>query len=191
LDSSVYFRFYDLSIREQEIIYTLLTKIFYVIEEKLSFDDMESQLPNFLSITDYSTTFIEIIFPVKFDNYLFQAISIERWNSIKNIIKEIKYRRGKKPVISIFRFKGITNQKDFDIIFPLMNSSIRSFEIAIEKVEYLVDIVSIQLSSIPPNTFEVIYFYDESSSKWLPYQAKSIENNFVNTYIFKNGLWER
>ena len=191
MDSSVYFRFYDLSIREQEIIYTLLTKIFYVIEEKLSFDDMESQLPNFLSITDYSTTFIEIIFPVKFDNYLFQAISIEHWNSIKNIIKEIKHRRGKKPVISILRFKGITNQRDFDIIFSLMNSSMRSFEIAIEKVEYLVDIVSIQLSSIPPNTFEVIYFYDESSSKWLPYQAKSIENNFVNTYIFKNGLWER
>lgn len=166
-------------------------KIFYVIEEKLSFDDMESQLPNFLSITDYSTTFIEIIFPVKFDNYLFQTISIESWNSIKNIIKEIKHRRGKKPVISIFRFKGITNQRDFDIIFSLMNSSTRSFEIAIEKIEYLVDIVSIQLCSLPPNTFEVIYFYDESSSKWLPHQAKSIENNFVNTYIFKNGLWER
>jgi hypothetical protein len=72
-----------------------------------------------------------------------------------------------------------------------MSSSIRSFEIAIEKVEYLVDIVSIQLCSLPPNTFEVIYFYDESFSKWVPYQAKSIENNFVNTYIFKNGLWER
>ena len=190
MDSSVYFRFYDLSIREQEIIYTLLMKIFYVIEEKLSFDDMESQLPNFLSITDYSTTFIEIIFPVKFDNYLFQTISIEYWNSIKNIIKEIKHRRGKKPVISIFRFKG-TNKRNFDIIFSLMNNSSRSFEIAIEKVEYLVDIIPIQLNSLPPNTFEVIYFYDESFSKWVPYQAKSIENNFVNTYIFKNGLWER
>ena len=45
---SVYFCFYDLSILEQEVIYTLLRKTFYVIEEKLSFDDMESQLPNFL-----------------------------------------------------------------------------------------------------------------------------------------------
>ena len=191
MKSSVYFCFYDLSIQEQEVIYTLLAKTFYVIEEKLSFDDMESQLPNFLSNTDYSITFIELIFPIKFDNYLFQIISVEHWNSIKNIIKEIKHRRGNKPVICIFKFKGNTNQTDFNIIFSITNSSVHSFEIAIEKVEYLVDIVSIQLSSIPPNTFEVIYFYDESSSKWLPYQAKSIENNFVTTYIFKNGLWER
>ena len=85
----MYFRFYDLSIREQEIIYTFLTRLFYVIEEKLSFDDMENQLPNFLTNPDYSTTFIEIIFPVKFDNYIFQTISSEQWNSIKNIIKEL------------------------------------------------------------------------------------------------------
>ena len=191
MDPSLYFRFYDLSIREQEIIYTILKKIFYVVEEKLSFDDVEIQLPNCLSITDYSTTFIEIIFPVKFDNNLFQIIPIEHWNSIKNIIKEVKHRRGKKPVISVFKFKGITNKRNFDIVFYLMNDSINSFNIAMEKVEYLVDILPIQLISLPSNTFEVIYFYDESSFKWLPYQAKSIENNFVNVYTFKNGLWER
>ena len=43
---------------------------------------------------------------------------------------------------------------------------------------------------LPPNTFEVFYLYDESSSKWIPYQAKSIVQNFVSTYIYKNGLWE-
>lgn len=190
MKSSVYFCFYDLSIQEQEVIYTLLAKTFYVIEEKLSFDDMESQLPNFLSNTDYSITFIELIFPIKFDNYLFQIISVEHWNSIKNIIKEIKHRRGNKPVICIFKFKGNTNQTDFNIIFPIMNSSVRSFEIAIEKVEYLVDIVPTELSSLPPNTFEVFYLYNESSAKWIPYQAKSTAENFVNTYIYKNGLWE-
>ena len=187
---SVYFCFYDLSILEQEIIYTLLGKTFYVIEEKLSFDDMESQLPNFLSITDYSTTFVELSFPVKFNNYLFQTISVEHWNSIKNIIKEIKHRRGNKPVICIFKFKGNTNQTDFNIIFSITNSSVHSFEIAIEKVEYLVDIVPTQLSSLPPNTIEVFYLYDESSSKWVPYQAKSIAQNYVSTYIYKNGSWE-
>ena len=36
---SVYFCFYALSIREQEVIYTLLRKTFSVIEKKLSFDD--------------------------------------------------------------------------------------------------------------------------------------------------------
>jgi hypothetical protein len=191
LKSSVYFCFYDLSIQEQEVIYTLLAKTFYVIEEKLSFDDMESQLPNFLSNTDYSITFIELIFPIKFDNYLFQIISVEHWNSIKNIIKEIKHRRGNKPVICIFKFKGNkTNQTDFNIIFPIMNSSVRSFEIAIEKVEYLVDIVPTELSSLPNNTFEVFYLYNESSAKWIPYQAKSIAENSVSTYIYKNGLWE-
>jgi hypothetical protein len=187
---SVYFCFYDLSIREQEVIYTLLRKTFHVIEEKLSFDEMESKLPHFLSITDYSIIFIELIFPVKFNNSMFQTISVEHWNSIKGIIKEIKHRRGRKPVICIFKFKGNTNQTDFNIIFSITNSSVHSFEIAIEKVEYLVDIVPTQLSSLPPNTIEVFYLYDESSSKWTPYQAKSIVQNYVNTYIYKNGLWE-
>jgi hypothetical protein len=191
LESSVYFCFYDLSIQEQEVIYTLLAKKFYVIEEKLSFDDMESRLPNFLSNIDYSITFIELIFPIKFDNYLFQIISVEHWNSIKNIIKEIKHRRGNKPVICIFKFKGNkTNQTDFNIIFPIMNSSVRSFEIAIEKVEYLVDRVPTELSSLPHNTFEVFYIYKESSAQWIPYQAKNVAENFVSTYIYKNGLWE-
>ena len=187
---SVYFRFYDLAIGEQEIIYTLLGKTFYVIEEKLSFDDMESKLPHFLSITDYSITFIELIFPVIFNNSLFQTISIERWNSIKGIIKEIKHRRGNKPVMCILKFKGNTNQTDFNIIFSITNSSVHSFEIAIEKIEHLVDIVPTQLSSLPPNTIEVFYLYDESSFKWIPYQAKSIVQNYVSTYIYKNGLWE-
>jgi hypothetical protein len=187
---SVYFCFYDLSIREQEVIYTLLRKTFHVIEEKLSFDEMESKLPHFLSITDYSIIFIELIFPVKFNNSMFQTISVEHWNSIKAIIKEIKHRRGSKPVICIFKFKGSTNQTDFNIIFSITNSSVHSFETAIEKVEYLVDIVPTQLSSLPPNTIEVFYLYDESSSKWTPYQAKSIVQNYVNTYIYKNGLWE-
>jgi len=155
---SVYFRFYDLAIGEQEIIYTLLGKTFYVIEEKLSFDDMESKLPHFLSITDYSITFIELIFPVIFNNSLFQTISVERWNSIKGIIKEIKHRRGNKPVMCILKFKGNTNQTDFNIIFSITNSSVHSFEIAIEKIEHLVDIVPTQLSSLPPNTIEVFYF---------------------------------
>ena len=191
MEYSVDLCFYDLSIREQEIIYTLLGKTFYVIEEKLPFDDMESKLPNFLSITDYSITFVELSFPVKFNNYLFQTISVEHWNSIKNIIKEIKHRRGNKPVICIFKFKGNkTNQTDFNIIFSITNSSVHSFEIAIEKVEYLVDIVPTQLNSLPPNTFEVFYLYDESSSKWIPYQAKSIAQNYVSTYIYKNGSWE-
>jgi|SRR5687767_6626207 hypothetical protein len=187
---SVYFCFYDLSIREQEVIYTLLRKTFSVIEKKLSFDDMESQLPNFLSITDYSITFIELIFPVKFNNYLFQTISVAHWNSIKSIIKDIKHRQVNKPVICIFKFKGNTNQTDFNIIFSIMNSSVHSFEIALEKIEYLVDIVPTQLSSLPPNTIEVFYLYDELSSKWIPYQAKSIAQNCVSTYIYKNGLWE-
>jgi hypothetical protein len=187
---SVYFCFYDLSIREQEVIYTLLRKTFSVIEKKLSFDDMASQLPNFLSITDYSITFIELIFPVKFNNYLFQTISVAHWNSIKSIIKDIKHRQVNKPVICIFKFKGNTNQTDFNINFSITNSSVHSFEIALEKIEYLVDIVPTQLSSLPPNTIEVFYLYDESSSKWVPYQAKSIAQNYVSTYIYKNGSWE-
>ena len=38
----------------------------------------------------------------------------------------------------------------------------------IEKIEYLVDIVPVQLQSIPPGAEEIWYLYDEASYKWSP-----------------------
>ena len=56
----------------------------------------------------------------------------------------------------------------------------------IEKIEYLVDVVPLQIKSIPTKTEEVWYAFDESSSRWSPSVAKS---NDIN-YIFKNSEWK-
>jgi hypothetical protein len=64
---------------------------------------------------------------------------------------------------------------------------------AIEKIEYLVDIIPIQLQSFPiidANTEEVVYSYDEASFKWNPSRAK-YANGAEYTYLPKAREWKK
>jgi len=101
------------------------------------------------------------------------------------VIKDIKRRRGRKGIKAFIRFSG-TGKDDFEVVFPLTGKGDRQFEMAIEKIEYLVDIVPLQLKSVPPKTEEVWYAFDETSSKWNPSVAKSDDVN----YLFKNSEWK-
>jgi hypothetical protein len=55
----------------------------------------------------------------------------------------------------------------------------------IEKIEYLVDIVPVQLQLIPQGVEEIWYMYDEASYKWSPSVAKTSTIN----YLFRNNEW--
>src|SRR5919199_6388825 len=132
-------------------------------------------------------TMVEIEFPLPFNESFFQFLTMERWYKIKGIIKEIKRRRGKKGVKIFICFFGITPEMNFYLIFSLMNKSNRQFEMGIEKIEYLVDIVPIQLRTLPTNIKEIIYFYDEVNFKWLPSLAKDDDGL---EYFFKNNEWK-
>src|ERR671919_415491 len=78
------------------------------------------------------------------------------------------------------------DDKKIDIVFPLQSKGDRQFEMGMEKIEYLVDIVPVQLRLIPPGTEEIWYLYDEASAKWSPSIAKTGSIN----YLFKNNEWK-
>ena len=191
MELAVIFSHHDLSVRERELIYTLLSKTFFVVEEQLSFDDIEKLYLDLIPVPDYSTTLIDLIFPIKFDDNFFQIFNFNRWHSFKNIVKEIKYRRGKLPVVLLIQFKNLADKTDLDVIFSVKNELYRPFEMAIEKMEYLVDVVPTHLEILPPNTFELFYLYNDVSSKWVPYRAKSNTNNYINDHFFKDGKWNK
>ena len=167
------FKYYGISPWEIEVIYDTLKRSFEVEEKQLQPDD-----PHYVSM-------IEIGFPELFGEHFFQGFSMDSWFKIKGVIKDVKKRRGKKGLKAFIRFSGYEGQ-NADLVFPLLSRGDRQFEMGIEKIEYLVDIVPVQLKTLPSKTEEIWYSYDEASHKWSPAVVKSENLN----YLFKNSEWK-
>lgn len=187
MEAYVQFRYYDLAIGEREVIYTYLTKSFYVVEEETSIDEIQKEQSYALGDDD-SITYIELSFSSKFDDLFFSSIRPDRWQSIKNILKEIKHRRGKMPVVVLFKFIGANNLNS-EIVFCIKNKFEKQFDMAIEKIEYLVDIIPSQLNLLPETMLEVIYSFDDSSGKWIPFQATNTNTDESSRFVFSGGKW--
>lgn len=173
------FYHYGISLWEIEVIYDTLNRSFEVEEKQLPPDDPQC------------VSFIEIRFPVPYNETFFQQeFTMDSWFKIKGVIKDVKKRRGRKGIKAFIRFTGFgnnnNNNKKIGIVFPLQSKGDRQFEMGIEKIEYLVDIVPVQLQLIPPGAEEIWYLYDEASSKWSPSVAKTSSIN----YLFKNNEWK-
>lgn len=167
------FQHYGVSLWEIEVIFDTLKRSFEVEEKQLQPDD-----PQYVSM-------IEIGFPSAYGESFFKAFTMDSWSKIKGLIKDVKRRRGKKGVKTFIRFSGYGNEV-IDLVFPLLTKGDRQFEMGIEKIEYLVDLVPVQLKVVPPKTEEIWYSYDEVSFKWSPAVAKSDNIN----YLYKNGEWK-
>ena len=63
--------------------------------------------------------------------------------SNQDLIKEMKRRRGKKGIKTFLRFNGIREGINSQLLFSLLNKNDRYFEIGLEKIEYLVDIIPV------------------------------------------------
>jgi len=167
------FYHYGISPWELEVIYDTLKRSYEVEEKQVQPDD-----PQYVSM-------IEIGFPQSYDESFFQSFTMESWFKIKGVIKDIKRRRGRKGLKVFIRFDGYGSE-GADVVFPLLARGDRQFEMGIEKLEYIADIVPVQLKTVPPKTEEVWYSYDEVSFRWSPATAKSDSVN----YFFKNGEWK-
>ena len=168
--------YYGVALFETEIIYGTLKGVFGSVEEE--------QRP----IEDSSyVSMINIEFPIPYDEIFFQTLTMERWFKIKALIKEMKRRRGRKGIKVFLCFCGISTCSKCRLIFSLLNKNSRSFEMGLEKIEYLVDIIPPQILQMPRNIEEVEYSYDELSFKWLPLIAKSYSS--LERYRFIDNQW--
>ena len=127
---------------------------------------------------------VEIAFPMPFGEPFFQEFTMDSWHKIKGILKDMKRRRGRKGVKAYIRFAGFEGAM-VPIVFPLLSKGDRQFEMGIEKIEYLVDIVPLQLKTAPANADEILFSYDEATFKWSPSVARVDGVNLV----FRNDRW--
>ena len=175
LTETAAFLHYGISPWEIEVIYDTLSRCFEVEEKQVSPDD-----PQYVSM-------VEIRFPVPYNEAFFQQeFTVDSWYKMKGVIKDVKKRRGRKGIKAFIKFAGFGNNKKIGIVFPLQSKGDRQFQMGIEKIEYLVDIVPAQLQLTPQGAEEIWYLYDETSYKWVPSVARTNEVN----YIFKNDEWK-
>ena len=155
-----------------ETLYDTLKRSFEVEEEVVPPDD-----PQFVSM-------VEISFPVLYAETFFQEFSMFSWYKVKEVLKNMKRRRGKRGVKTYVRFAGF-GDTPVPVIFPLLSKGNREYEMGLEKLEYMVDIVPLQLKTVPSGTEEVLYSYDEATFKWSPSVALVSGIN----YSFRNNEW--
>jgi hypothetical protein len=172
------FKYVGISIPESEIIYSLLSNVFGTVEEEnVPLDD--SGIP----------TIIEIHFPLPYGDDFFILFKPEKWTKLKGVITEIKKRRGKSQVKVSFIFPGVSGEHaiNTDLVFEISESDSKNFEAAIERVEVLVEVIVIQISTMPSNALQMNYCYEPTLSRWRPGSVKTHEGNY---YYVKNR-WER
>ncbi len=157
LTSDVIFRYYGISTSEIEVIYNSLYKVFSVYEE------LGVQDPN----SSY-VSFVDIRFPVPYGDSFFQLMGTDRWNNIKGVLKEMKRRRGRKGLKVLLSFNGISIDPNLDLVFSIVVDKGSAFDDAIEKMEFLGDLIPFQIQNLPRTTNKIVYLYDETHSKWMP-----------------------
>jgi hypothetical protein len=154
----VRFSHVGISLAESETIYGILNGTFHVLEE-----DQE----NFFNDTS-AVGSIKFSFPYPFSDPFFDLFS-EGWYQIKHVLKDMKRRRNKDLEVQ-FHFDGLLRDEGvvhFGLIFQLKNLNQHEFEMAIEKIEYQVDTITMELFKKREAGPTYTYTYNVAKRRWI------------------------
>jgi hypothetical protein len=157
--TSLRFLHSGISLAESETIYSILNKNFQVIEDdrEYQFDDQRLQ------------GIIKIHFPFPFCEPFFELFA-DGWFSMKNVLKDMRKRRGRRGLVVQLSFDGFIQNEEIihkDIILQLNHTLPKEFEMAIEKIDYLVDAIATELAKTQEKTSPFVYVYNTTRKKWL------------------------
>lgn len=159
-----------LSLGEIEILFNMLSNPFDVSEEAVE------------GVDEGYVSMISIDLPMTYSRDFFKTFGMERWERIKEVLKNIKWRRGKKSLQLSLRFSG----KPI-VAFSFDTDDDRTFGKALDTIEYLRDVILFQIDAkrLPSEVHEVSYGFDEENLRWYP--SKAVGNN--TNYSFSNDEW--
>ncbi len=156
-----------LSSGEIEILFNMLRNPFDVSEEVIE-DTDESYV-----------SMISIDLPIAYGRNFFKTFGMDRWESIKEVLRNVKWRRGKKGVQLSFRFSD-----NPVVAFSLNTDDNKTFGKALETIEYLMDVILFQIDPkrLPSDVSQVNYAFDREDFRWYPVNAVSnhAEYRYVN-----------
>lgn len=174
---TTYFRYSGTSIPETEIIYHIISSVLgSVEEEKIATNDNQIH------------TIIEIHFPVLYGDDFFTLFGADKWYKLRNVIADMKKRRGKSQMRIVFSFPGVSGERSDStrLILQTLETDYKNVERAIDRVQVLVEIIESQISKMPAEVIEMTYCYESTHSRWRP--------DFVKTdkriYKYSNDNWK-
>jgi hypothetical protein len=164
--------YFGVSPWEAEVIYEMFSERFRVRQVELSECD-----PGFVSVVNLSI-------PLEFNEEFFKWFEYKRWDKVKSILKEMKRRRGNNKGLKIeIGFLGIPR-----IGFVLDVEERSWFDSALEKMDFVIELLPFQLSSvnIPHEISKVVYNFDTETRKW------KLHTLFANEKKFNmvNNVWK-
>lgn len=165
-------RYYGVSPWEIEVLYGFLNSHFKIIQEEIEQND-----ENFVS-------FLNIDIPLTFNEKFFQWFEFKRWEKVKAVFKEMKRRRGNGNALKVtINFLGTPK-----IIFSIDTEDKQWFDNAVEKIDFVLELLPYHLSAekLPTGISKIIYKFDPKSTRWRLDTAYS-ENK---KYIFRADSWE-
>ncbi len=168
-EQNIILRYSGLSLGEVEILFNMLRDPFEVNEQKEELSDEK-----YVSLLNLS-------FPLSYDKNFFRTFGMDKWEQIKEVLNNMKWRRGKKGVKLVLRFG-----KNPTISFTISTDNNRMFGKALDTIEYLMDVILFQIDAkrLPADVSEVQYEFDENEYKWYP--GKAIGNK---EYTFVSDEW--
>ncbi len=164
-------RFYGTSPWEMEVFFSLLHNLFNVQEDPSADQDEDF------------TTMMDITFPLEFNETFFKQFGALRWDKLKGIIKEMKRRRGGGKSLRVYiKFSG-----NPDIVFMIDLDDRHSFDTAIDKIDFVLELLPYQLDpkKIPKEITKVSYQFDDIIGRWNI--SADAENQ---TYRFVENEWK-
>lgn len=158
--------YFGVSPWEVEVVYELFAERFRVKQFELAEPE-----PDFVSV-------LRLHIPLEFNEEFFKWFEYRRWDKVKFMFKEMKRRRGNAKGLKIdINFIGMPN-----IGFTLDVHDKNWFDNALEKLDFVIELLPFQLdsvSSIPHEISKVIYKFDVETRKWKLNTLFAKEKRFV------------
>jgi hypothetical protein len=168
-EQTIILRYFGLSLGEIEILFNMLRDPF-VVSEQIEEEPDE----NYVSTVNLS-------FPLSYNKNFFRTFGMDKWEQIKEVLKNLKWRRGKKGVKLTLEFGNKPT-----ISFVIGTDSDKIFSKALDTIEYLMDVILFQIDTkrLPANIVKVHYEFDENEYRWHPSRAVGDKE-----YIFVSDGW--
>ncbi len=152
---------FGLSEAEREALYNMLREPFGVIEEEgEKSESINHNNANNNSIL--SSVYIE--FPIRYDEGFIKILGLDRWEGLKEMVKNMRWRRGKSIFILTLHF----SDGDNSTIFTIKSNNNRIFNKAIDGIEYVVDTVYFRDVK---NSKYVKFEFNTNDMRWYPVQV--------------------
>jgi len=166
-DNVIGLKYSGLSQGEVEVLFNMLRNPFDVSEEAIE------------EIDESYVSMISMDLPIAYGKDFFKTFGMDRWESIKEALKNLKWRRGRKGVQLSLLFNGSPA-----VAFSLNTDDNKTFGKALETIEYLMEIILFQIDSkrLPSDVSEVSYEFDRENFRWYPTKAtgSNAEYRYVN-----------